>query len=206
MVKRDVLAQYGRGKKGECLEFFEEGSVIAYLLSKLLGADYLWYAAVRSNLTRVFLVAPGKTSYLGEFAWGEADIARIYAEHFKVPLPTAWAIYQKFLTGGVSKVVAGKLKKLFYSAFQVLINNLTLEAKKLVGLGVKKLPPLYLSSDFDLPKELHKKSLALGKKRLRLYQLEKDITVGDLVFNPPYNVYEWLNQLVKRRIKWLLPQ
>ena len=72
-------------------------------------------------------------------------------------------------------------------------------------LGFKKVPPIYIQATFPLPEELGKKTFLLGRRRVKIKRLEGKIDVGDLVNNSPYNVYEWLNQLAKRRIKWLMP-
>lgn len=204
MVKRGIF-ELNRDKKGESLEVFERGSAIAYILSKSLIHSCLLYAEIEDNLTRIFLVTPLRTSYFGEFKWGKNDIAKIYAEHFNVLTETAFEIYEKLVNGDASLLVLGKLRRLFYSAFKKFIDGLTFETKNFADLGIKKFPPVYIKSVFPLPEEITKKTFTLGKKRAKLYKLEEKIDVGDLVNNPPYNVYEWLNQLARRRIRWLMP-
>jgi len=204
MVKRGVLEVH-EGKDKSLPEVFERGSATAYLLSKSLDIDYLMYIESGDTLTRVFLVTPMRTSYLGEFNWGSVDIAKVYAENFGVPEETGFEIYDKFVLGDASLVVLEKSRRLFYSAFKKFVDGLTLQMRNVSELGFRKVPPIYIRAVFPLPEELGKKTFVLGRRRAKVKRLEEKIDVSDLVNNPPYNVYEWLNQLAKRRIKWLMP-
>lgn len=204
MVKRGVL-ELNKGKKGEGLEVFEGGSATAYLLSRSFDVDYLLYVEVKDNLTRIFLVTPLRTSYLSEFKWGKTDIAEVYAEYFGVPPETAFEIYEKLANGDASLLVLEKLRRLFYSAFKKFIDGLTLETRNFADMCIKKFPPVYLKSIFPLPEEIAKKTFTLGKRRTKIYEIEGKVDMSDLVNNSPYNAYEWLNQLARRRIKWLMP-
>ncbi len=204
MVKRGILEAYEE-KDGTTAEVFEKGSAVAYLLSKSLDIDYLMYAESENSLTRVFLATPIRTSYLGEFNWGRADIAKVYAENFGVPEETGFEIYNKFVLGDASLAVLEKSRRLFYSSFKKFVDGLTLQVRNISELGLKKAPPIYIQAVFSLPEELGKKTFVLGRRRAKIKRLEGKIEVSDLVNNPPYNVYEWLNQLAKRRIKWLMP-
>lgn len=204
MIKRGVLETH-ECKDGTTAEVFEKGSAVAYLFSKSLCLDCLMYVEVEDALTRVFLVTPARTSYLGEFTWGKADIAKVYAENFRVPEETGFEIYNKFVEGAASLAVLEKSRRLFYSAFKKFVDGLALEVRSISGLGLKKTPPIYIQAIFPLPEEIGKKTFTLCRRRVRIKRFEGKIDVSDLVNNPPYNVYEWLNQLAKRRIKWLMP-
>ena len=204
MVKRGVL-NINPNKQGEFPEVLESSSVAAYLLSKSLAINNLLYLEIENDTTRVFLVTPTRTSYLNQFNWGLKDIVAAYTEEFGVLHETSREMYEKFIAGEVSSAVSEKMKKIFQSAFKKFIDGLTLSLRDLSDLGFKKLPPIYLKSSFPLPQEVHNKAVTLGKKKSKFRLVEQKIDVSDLVNNSPYNAYEWLNQLAKRRIKWLMP-
>ncbi|OGY57259.1 MAG: hypothetical protein A3E61_02090 [Candidatus Colwellbacteria bacterium RIFCSPHIGHO2_12_FULL_43_12] len=204
MVKRGVL-NINPNKQEELPEVLELSSAESYLLSKSLAASHLLYLDIKDEITKVFLVTPTRTSYLNEFNWGLKDVISAYTEEFGVLHETAREIYEKFVAQDISPIATEKMKKVFQSSFKKFTDGLTLSLRNLSGLGLKKLPPVYLKSSFSLPQEINGKALALGKKRGKLHILEQEINISDLVNNPPYNVYDWLNQLAKRRIKWLMP-
>lgn len=205
MVKRGVL-ESGKDKNNEAgVEIFEKGSAAAYLLSRLLGLSRLLYIEIEDDKTKLFLVTPIRTSYLNEFDWGKSHIAETYASSFGVPTETAFEIYGSFIKGDVSLTVLEKMRRVFYSAFKKFIDGLTVNVKNFPDLDLKRLPPIYIRSNFPLPEEMSKRAFMLGKKRARFISLDKEMDIGDLVNNSPYNAYEWLNQLARRRIRWLMP-
>ncbi len=203
MVKRGVLTTDKSEK--ERVEVFEEGSVSAYLIAKSLGFNHLLYLEIGDNLTKIFLVTPTRTSYLNEFSWGKFDIMKAYVEHFGILEETAFQMYLKFVSGDASLTVLKKTRGIFYAAFKRFVDAVTLNIRNFSELSLTRLPPIYIKSDFPLPSELYKKPLVLGRKRTKLVGLGLTVNISDLINNPPYNVYEWLNQLAKRRIKWIMP-
>ncbi|HZX01182.1 MAG TPA: hypothetical protein VFE87_02205, partial [Candidatus Paceibacterota bacterium] len=204
MVKRGLIEE-PKVKEKEGVEMLEAGSVAAYLLSRKLNIPNLLYAEPGEEITSFFYVSPEGAAYIREFTWGRQDIIKVFGDSFAVPEEAAWSVYQKFLAGGLSLPVAGKLEKLFAEVFKRFIDGATLSLRDVSTRGLKKLPPIYIKNQFPLPEAVGKKSVCIGERRARLYLLPGQINIEDLVYNTPYTSYEWLNDIAKRRIKWLMP-
>ena len=117
MVKRGLIEE-PKVKEKEGVEMLEAGSVAAYLLSRKLNIPNLLYAEPGEEITSFFYVSPEGAAYIREFTWGRQDIIKVFGDSFAVPEEAAWSVYQKFLAGGLSLPVAGKLEKLFAEVFK----------------------------------------------------------------------------------------
>lgn len=204
MVKRGVIGE-PKAKEKENVEILETGSASAYLLSRKLNTPNLLYVEPGEKETHFFYVSPEGTAHIREFVWGRQDIIKVFGDNFAIPEEAAWAVYQKFLAGGLSLPMTMKLEKLFAEVFKKFMDGITLSLRDVSTKDLKKLPPIYIKLQFPLPETVGKKSVSMGKKRAKLHLLPERINIEDLVYNTPYTSYEWLNDIAKRRIKWLMP-
>ncbi len=204
MVKRDVIKE-PKAKEKENVEILEIGSVEAYLLSRKLNLSNLLYVEPGEEATNFFYVSPEGTARIREFIWGRRDIVKVFGDSFAVPEDAAWSIYQKFLVGNLSDPMTTKLEKLFLEVFKRFMDGVVLSLRDISTRELKKLPPIYIKNQFPLPDIVGKKSVSIAERRARLFLLQERINIEDLVYNAPYTSYEWLNDIAKRRIKWLMP-
>lgn len=204
MVKRGAILKPKTKEKNE-VEMLEIGSAAAYILWRKLNVPNLIYAEPGEQVTHFFYVSPEGAAHIREFAWGRQDIIKVFGDSFAVPEEAAWSIYQKFLDGNLSEPVSVKLEKLFTEVFKKFIDGATLSLRDVATKELKKLPPIYIKNTFPLPKAVGKKSVSVRERRARLCLLQETINIEDLVYNTPYTSYEWLNDIAKRRIKWLMP-
>lgn len=204
MVKREVIKE-PKAKEKEKVEILETGSVEAYLLSKKLNIPNLLYIEPGEETTHFFYVSSEGTAHIREFVWGRQDIIKIFGDNFAVPEDAAWSIYQKFLTKNLSEPVTASLGKLFVEVFKRFIDGVALSLRDVSTKELKKTPPIYIKTQFPLPETIGEKPVYIGKKRIKLCLLQEKINIEDLVYNTPYTSYEWLNDIAKRRIKWLMP-
>ncbi len=204
MVKRDVIKE-PKAKEKENVEILEIGSVEAYLLSRKLNLSNLLYVEPGEEATNFFYVSPEGTARIREFIWGRRDIIKVFGDSFAVPEDAAWSIYQKFLAGNLSDPMTTKLEKLFLEVFKRFMDGVVLSLRDISTRELKKLPPIYIKNQFPLPDIIGKKSVSIAERRARLFLLQERINIEDLVYNAPYTSYEWLNDIAKRRIKWLMP-
>ncbi len=204
MVKRGVIKEPNTKEK-ENVEIFETGSAEAYLLSRKLNLSNLLYVEPGEEATHFFYVSPEGAAHIREFVWGRNDIIKVFADNFAVPEDAAWSIYQKFLAGNISEPVKAKLEKLFSEVFKRFMDGVVLSLRDISTKELKKLPTIYIKNQFPLPETIVNKSVSIGDKRGRLCLLKERINIEDLVYNTPYTSYEWLNDIAKRRIKWLMP-
>lgn len=204
MVKRGVMGE-SKAKEKENVEILETGSASAYLLSRKLNMPNLLYVEPDEKETHFFYVSPEGTAHIREFVWGRQDIIKVFGDNFAIPEEAAWSVYQKFLAGGLSEPMTVKLEKLFAEVLKKFMDGITLSLRDISTKELKKLPPIYIKLQFPLPEAVGKKSVSIGKRRARLCLLQERINIEDLVYNTPYTSYEWLNDIAKRRIKWLMP-
>ncbi|MBI1839174.1 MAG: hypothetical protein HYR95_02695 [Candidatus Colwellbacteria bacterium] len=198
MVRREVAV--------EAENIFEKGSTVSYLLSRVSGLKNLLYVEVGESATTIFLTTPLRTSYLSEFDWGKADLIKSYKKYFELDDGTVWQLFQLYTANNVSVAVSEKMDKIFKESFRTFLNGLTMCVRNFEDIDSKKLPPIYLKGAFLLPAHLYLKDFSLHNKRVKFREVNPDVEIEDLVYNYSYNVYDWLNQLARRRIKWLMPQ
>ena len=199
MVKRDKFIE-------EADIILEGGSVRAHLLAKGENLSDAIYIEVKDNATTFFRITPQRTAYLSEFDWGEKELTKLLKEELGLAADqTAQAIYLRYIQGGLSEKAAKKVNKIFHDAFGTFINGGVMTLKNFLKPRSDKLPPIYLKSFFPLPEDVYKKRYAFDSKKIRFLNTKNDLTLQDFVSDHIHSVYEELNGLAKRRIKWLMP-
>jgi len=197
MVRRDKFVENS--------ELFEGGSVRAYLIAKENGFEDAVYVEVGNDSTTIFSISTSGISYVKDFGWGNKNVVTSISEELGVMPTTATGIYNKHAGGAVSEHVNKKLDKIFYDSLADFVSGVA-DSIKDVGQGKNsKLPPVYLNTFFPVPDGLYRKRFAFGNKRIRFAPPSVDIDIGSFAGDEVHNIYDELNQLARRRIKWLLP-
>ena len=195
MVKRDSFIE---GK-----ELFEGGSVRAYLIAKEAGFEDSIYIEVGENSTTMFEITSSGISYIGEFEWGGEKLAMAIQEELGVLPTTASGIYERHAYGKVSDHVKKKMDKIFYDALADFVNGVTLGIRNVKS--DKGSSQVYLHTFFPIPEDLRKKRFSLGERRVRFLAPTGNSDISEFVADDVHSRYEELNQLARRRIKWLMP-
>ena len=199
MVKRDKFVE-------EADIILEGGSVRAHLLAKDKNLKEALYIEVKNNTTTVFHITPEKISYLSEFEWGEKELTKLLKEELGLATDqSAGEIHLRYVRGELSERATKKINKIFYDAFSTFVNGGVMTLKNFLKPRSDKLPPIYLKSFFPLPESVYRKRFPFNNKKIRFLGVANKLALQDFVGDSIHSVYQELNQLAKRRIKWLMP-
>lgn len=199
MVKRDKFIE-------EADIILEGGSVRAHLLAKGENLSDAVYIEVKDNATTFFHITSHRTAYLSEFDWGERELIKLLKEELGLATDqTAQAIYLRCIQGELGEKATKKVNKIFHDAFSTFVNGGVMTLKNFLKPRSDKLPPIYLKSFFPLPTSVYRKRYDFNGKKIRFLNISNDLALQDFVGDSIHSAYEELNELAKRRIKWLMP-
>ncbi len=199
MVKRDKFIE-------EAEIILEGGSVRAHLLAKNQNVEDAIYAEIKDDTATFFRITPERIAYLSEFEWGERELAGLLQEELGLAdRATARAIHDRYAEGNLSEKTSKKIEKIFYDAFHTFINGGIMAMKNFLKPHSDKLPPIYLKSFFPLPQSVYRKQFAFDGKKVKFLKPDDSLALQDFVDDSIHGTYEELNQLARRRIKWLMP-
>ena len=196
MVRRDRFVE---GK-----DIFEGGSVRAYLIAKETGFENSVYIEVGDDATTLFEIAPSGVSYVGDFDWGGEKLTNAIQDELGVLPTTAHGIYIKHASGGVSLHVKKRMDKIFYDALGEFVNGVILASRNAKSSNGSP-STVYLHTFFPVPDDFRKKRFTIGEKRVRFLTPAGSSDINVFAADEIHRRYDELNQLAKRRIKWLMP-
>ncbi len=197
MTKRDMFV--------EGHSIFEGGVIRAYLLAKENTLDNAIYAEINRDVTNIFIISTSEIAYSEEFKWGIANIIGAISEQLNVAEPVAFSIYHKYINGEISLRVSREIDKIFYTCFDNFIGGITANIKKIVGKSAMAIPPVYIKSSISLPKSVWRKRFYFKKKQIKLFEVSGNLDIKKFIEDEVHEIYNELNQLAQRRIKWLMP-
>lgn len=170
-----------------------------YLRDRLKGFSIienggLFYGALSKGLPAVVFCAEDRTAVFGlksqeisfrkEVQWGYGNILQEVARIFNLDGETASDLMERYAVGEVSDRVARFFSQLWQRQFRKL------------GRGLGR-APAYFVFNFPLPLQ--------EKWAQRFRQLSKEEAVASLLDNVGRPEYNYLNQMLKRRARWLIP-
>ena len=210
IVRRDKLP--GNGGM-----VFEEGSVRAYLTAAKAKEIEIIYVDSGDDITTVFGVAPGLTSYIGEFKWGRNDLVEAFAAGFGTAAEVGNALYLRYAAHEISPRVRKKFDEIFRSSFGTFVNGLTMAVRNSIeprlteskpkvhrrAAGASRLPAIYVRS-FALPGAVWGKSFTVGDRKVK-FMPAPEVDLNEFAGDGRGEIYGELDRLAKRRIKWLMP-
>ncbi len=199
MVRRDKFAE-------EAEIILEGGSVRAHLLAKKRDIQDAIYIEIKDDAATFFRITPERIAYLSEFDWGEKELASLLKEELgPIYDPTAREIHLRYTQKNLSEKTMKKINSIFYSAFNTFVNGGVMTIKNLLKPRVGKLPPIYLKSFFPLPESVYRRQFNFDGRKIKFLNPNNDLALQEFVDEDIHNAYESLNQLARRRIKWLMP-
>ncbi|MBI2011098.1 MAG: hypothetical protein HYS89_02650 [Candidatus Colwellbacteria bacterium] len=199
-----ALTMVRREKFEEGATPFEGGSLRAYLLARRENLDQAIYVGLDRKNTTIYGITREKIAYLSEFDWGINNIETAIANEFELTPDIAAALYLRYAAGTLSARFNKKMEQIFYASFNTLINGLVMSIKNFFGLHEDKLPPIYLYSPFPVPLSVYRKRFTFDGKTIRLIK-PAALDLNEFLREEANEIYRELNQLAKRRIKWLMP-
>ena len=210
IVRRDKLP--GNGGM-----VFEEGSVRAYLTAAKAKEIEIIYVDSGDDITTVFGVAPGLTSYIGEFKWGRNDLVKAFAAGFGTAAEVGNALYLQYAAHEISPRVRKRFDEIFRSSFGTFVNGLTMAVRNSIeprlteskpkahrrAAGASRLPAIYVRS-FLLPGAVWGKNFTVGDRKVK-FMPAPEVDLNEFAGDGRGEIYGELDRLAKRRIKWLMP-
>jgi len=200
-----VITMVRRDKFVDSAYLFEGGSIRAYLLAKKLNFEDIIYVEVSDTTTTIFVSGENGIKYIDSFEWGGRSLVDSIEREFQVKSFTADGIYTRHANGMVSENVGKRLDKLFYDTFEYFVNGVTESMKSFLGSRKRNAPSVHLRTFFPVPESVHRKRFPLGDKRIRFLSSVGESELNVFVEDEVHDVYSELNDLARRRIKWLMP-
>ena len=201
-----ALTMVRREKFVEDAHLFEGGSIRAYLLAKEAGFEEAFYVEIEEDKTNVFAITPEGISHTGSLDWGSRNLVGSIEEKFELSPFSAEGIYGKYATGMVSDNVAKNLDKIFYDTLGEFVDGVTMIIRDSRGSKRAKAPKVYLRSFLPIPEGIHRKRYTFGSGRMRFQKPVGGEKIEEFIEDDVHNIYNELNQLARRRIKWLMPE
>ncbi len=192
-------------KSGEQDLVVEGGSVRAHMLSSDQDLERAYYVEVGEDKTHIFAVDVDKIAYLNGFDWGRARIDQAVRAKLDLDTDVAYAIYERFASGAVSSKMERFVGRAFWDAFGEFMNALLMNIRNDGALKAKETPPVYIYTSFTLPEQVFRKHYEFGRKKVRLQAAPGELDVNSFLEDGIHGIYEELNQLARRRIKWATP-
>lgn len=185
----------------------EGGAVRAYMIAMLQGLEKAYYIESQEGLTTVFVVDRGSVKHISSFDWGRKDVLFHMQDHFDLDEEHIWPVYRKYSTGEMSGSLSKRFDKAFFESFNGLVNAVAMIIRNDGALKKDPVPPVYINAHFDLPDKVFKKRFNFDtKKPLRLQKIEENLDVEGFLGDSSDSIYEDLNEIARRRIKWATPK
>ncbi len=198
-----MLTMVRRDRFVESAYLLEGGSVRAYLVGRGIKEDEAVYIEITTYGTTIYSVSRSGVSYVGGFDWKIDAVIQALGKKFHIMDSATMGVYKRYVGGGVSRHVKRKIDIIFYDIFNDFINGVIMSLKNTGRL--KNIPPVYLRSFIPIPEGVHRKRFEFGGKTVKLFLADESLELRDFTEEEVHKVYGELNELAKRRIKWLMP-
>lgn len=196
MAKQGVIGTQGIAVEG--------GSVRAFLLSEEEEIDHGYYIEV-DQMSRIFIIDKDGIAHLVGFDWGLADVVGSVSEALSLPEETAFSIYKKYSRGEVSERLVRRLDKSFFKSIGALTNAVFMSLHNQGEFKGGDVPPVYLRAAFPVPDKLYRKQFTFGNRKFKFEEPKGEYDIHAFLENSMHGIYEDLNELARRRIKWATP-
>ena len=183
----------------------EGGSIRAYMLSHDEDIKNGYYIEIDDEKSHIFLITDTRIAHLNTFNWGRSNIEKVVQERLDLDSEVAYLIYNQYANGKVSEKMDRFLGRAFWGSFGEFTNALLMNVRNAGALKLEETPPVYIKSNFILPERVFRKRYALGKKSISLKKISDRLDIEGFLEDGVHGIYEELNELAKRRIKWATP-
>ena len=183
----------------------EGGSIRAHILAGGEGIKRGYYIEIDEDKTHIFVITDERIAHLNSFNWGRTSIDRVVRERLDIDSEVAYLIYNQYANGKVSEKMDKFLGKAFWESFGEFINALLMNVRNEGALKLKEVPPVYIKTNFNLPEQVFRRRYSLGKKKVALKKASQNLDIEEFLEDGVHGIYEELNELAKRRIKWATP-
>lgn len=215
-VSRELLPVLGRMKSWGDVRVVEEGIALA---DAVQSQEYFVFCANRRT-TSVFFKGYEETRYVEEYPWGTDCFIRAIGESLELDYETASQLLMKVSAGAVSESFARYCNTLIRRQYDELLDTIDVAAlKKKTGARHPELffhfkdlaAPEFLASKIQkqfvrIDERLEREEYLLEiKKGLRFNPVTAQTQLALLLSAEYAPKYEFLNKLLRRRARWLIP-
>ena len=183
----------------------EGGSIRAHMLSHEEGIENGYYIEIDDSQSHIFSITNQRIAHLNSFDWGRLNLDKAVREKLDLDSKVAYLIYDQYAGGKVSEKMDRFLGRIFWGSFGEFINALSMNVRNEGALKLKEVPPVYIRSSFSLPEQVFRKRYPLGKKNISLKRAPSRLDIEGFLEDGIHGMYEDLNELARRRIKWATP-
>ncbi len=183
----------------------EGGSIRAHILSHSEDIDHGYYIEIKEDMSHIFSITDEKIAHLNSFNWGRQNLDKAVRDKLDLDNDVAYSIYAQYADGKVSEKMDRFLGRIFWASFGEFVNALLMNVRNEGALKLKEVPPVYVSADFILPEQIFRRRYPLGKKYISLKKSPTKLDIEGFLEDGIHGIYEDLNELAKRRIKWATP-
>ncbi len=184
----------------------EGGSMRAYILARLLGLGRAFFVESGDKTTGIFSINGSDVHHFSSFEWGGNDIIEALSRSVSdLDNGTLRGLYHRYAEGSVSEKLCRKIDKAFYQALTPFINGVLMNVKNAGGMRLSASPLIYFHPRFPVPPGVYRKYFFFGSARIKFLRADDDLDIENFINENIHGVYEELNELAARRIKWLMP-
>ncbi|MDD5710625.1 MAG: hypothetical protein PHV43_00785 [Candidatus Colwellbacteria bacterium] len=184
----------------------EGGSMRAYMLAKILGLGRAFFIESGGRTTSIFSINGSEIHHLNSFQWGKNNIIESLNQSILVlEEGVLHGLYDKYAIGNTSEKLCRKIDKVFYQAFDAIVGGALTSVKNAGGMRFNTPPTIYFYPRFSVPSGVYRKYFPSGRMKLRFFKVDEDLDIETFINENIHGVYEELNELAARRIKWLMP-
>ena len=196
-------------KKGVAINggyLVEGGSMRAYILSKLLGLERAFFIESGDKTTSVFSINGSDVHHFSSFDWGGNDIIEaLWEDVLDLDEDVLGYLYRKYTEGNVSEKLCRRIDKSFYRIFTPFVDNVLMNVRNAGGMRLNAPPLMYFYPRFPVPPGVYRKRFPFGRLKLRFLKTDEVLDIEAFINENIHGIYEELNELATRRIKWLMP-
>lgn len=184
----------------------EGGSMRAYILAKLLGLGKAFFVESGDKTTSIFVINGSDIHHFSSFQWGGDNIVEVLGRDvLEADKGVLSSLYHKYAKGDVSERLSRRMDKPFYQALAPFVNDVFMNIRNAGGMRFNTPPTIYFHPRFPVPAGMYRRHFPFGSSKLKLLPAEGDLDVEQFINENIHGVYEELNELAARRIKWLMP-
>jgi len=201
-VKLCISMTGERGSEGVPVE---GGSIRAHILSGSEDIKRGYYIEMDDDQSHIFSITDNRVAHVNSFNWGRLNIDKAIRGKLDLDNEAAYLIYTKYADGKVSEKMDRFLGRAFWGSFNEFMNALLMNVRNEGALKLKEVPLVYIKANFILPEQVFHKRYSLGKKSVSLKRVSIKFDIEGFLEDGIHGIYEDLNELARRRIKWATP-
>lgn len=190
------------------------------LLSESLGGDNV-LVDIGDHMADVYITKSGETTHLGRCAWGNAFVTSAIGRYFGVPDAIVGDVLRQYAKNQISERMRNALTAIARKEVAAMKDLVAKTAKRAMGKeripvrttahGRARLPNDFVDDGririavFRDPEPVEQFSFRAGSRIAEIAAEERAALITLVYYPYMHPQYVFLNQLLHRRVKWLVP-